>query len=122
MLKPLEDSLEARDNIHSIIRNSGTNQDGRTNGITFPSQESQAALIRSVYLSAGLNPSETKYPEAHGTGTSAGDPVEAGAIGTIMGSNRPKDDPLIVGSVKTNIGHLEAASGIAGMIKTILLL
>ncbi|KAL9595199.1 MAG: hypothetical protein Q9219_006593 [cf. Caloplaca sp. 3 TL-2023] len=122
ILKPLHDAVRDGDNIRAVIRNTGANQDGRTNGITFPSCDAQANLIKSVYEGAGLDPSETDYVEAHGTGTSAGDPVEAEAIARSLAANRPPDRPLIVGSVKSNIGHLEAASGLAAMVKTILAL
>ena len=119
MLKPLDHAIRDGDNIRAIIRNTGANQDGKTNGITFPSKESQANLMRSVYQTAGLDPSETAYVEAHGTGTAAGDPVEAEAISSVFTVKRAIDNPLHVGSVKTNIGHLEAASGLAAMVKTI---
>lgn len=102
-----------------MIRNTGANQDGKTNGITFPSTEAQANLIRSVYHSVDLDPIETDYVEAHGTGTAAGDPVEAKAIASVFTGKRTADNPLLVGSVKSNIGHLEAASGLAAIVKTI---
>ena len=119
VLKPLDLAISDGDNIRAIIRNTGTNQDGKTNGITFPSMEAQARLMRSVYQGAGLDPIETGYVEAHGTGTAAGDPVEAEAIASVFSVNRALEHPLPVGSVKTNIGHLEAASGLAAMVKTI---
>ena len=122
VLKPLQDALDAGDHIWTVIRNTGINQDGKTNGITMPNQEAQAELIQSVYQSAGIDPAETCYVEAHGTGTAAGDPVEAGAIATAMASKRSPDKPLIVGSIKTNIGHSEAASGLAGLIKAAMIL
>ncbi|MCJ1466203.1 hypothetical protein MMC07_004822 [Pseudocyphellaria aurata] len=122
ILKPLQDAIEDGDHIHAIIRNSGINQDGKTAGITVPNQKSQEDLIRSVYNAAGLDVRETNYVEAHGTGTSAGDPVEAGAIANTMAFGRNPDDPLLVGCVKTNIGHLEAGSGLAGIVKTALML
>ena len=116
ILKPLEDAIKAGDTIRAIIRNTGINQDGRTNGITMPSKEAQEALIRSTYAAAGLDPLDTGYAEAHGTGTAVGDPLEASAIADGLASGRPLDDPLIIGSVKTNIGHMEAASGNASPI------
>lgn len=119
VLKPLDAAIRDRDNIRAIIRNSGSNQDGKTNGITFPSGEAQADLMRSVYQSAGLDPLDTSYVEAHGTGTAAGDPVEAQAIASVFAERREIDNPLYVGSVKTNIGHLEAASGLAAIVKTV---
>lgn len=98
------------------------NSDGRTTGITLPSREAQENLIRSVYKKAGLDPRDTGYFEAHGTGTQAGDPIELSAIQNVFGPGRHKHNPLIVGSVKTNIGHLEGASGLAGVIKAVLCL
>lgn len=122
ILKPLNKAVHDGDNIRAIIRNTGVNQDGKTAGITFPSCDAQASLIKSVYNAAGIDPLETDYVEAHGTGTAAGDPVEAEAIARSLTKNRPDGHPLIVGSVKSNIGHLEAASGLAAMVKTILAL
>ena len=116
ILKPLQNAIDAGDTIRAVIRNTGMNQDGKTNGITLPSKDAQEDLIRSVYEAAGLDPLDTSYVEAHGTGTKVGDPIEAEAISCAMATGRPS--PLIIGSVKTNIGHLEAASGLAGVIKT----
>ena len=96
------------------------NQDGKTPGITFPSAAAQASLAEKVYAQAGLDPMETTYVETHGTGTQAGDPVEASALYSTFGKSR--SDPLRIGSVKTNVGHLEGASGVTGLIKTILML
>ncbi len=122
VLKPLEDAIKDRDHIHAVIRHTGTNQDGRTSGPTMPSPEAQERLIRSVYSQAGLDPLDTDYVEAHGTGTAVGDPIEAQVIARSLAQNRPDDKPLYVGSVKSNIGHLEAASGLAGIIKASLIL
>lgn len=119
VLKSLDDAIRDGDGIRAIIRNTGVNQDGKTNGITFPSCDAQAQLIEDVYKAVGLDPAQTAYVEAHGTGTAAGDPVEAEAIARTLAKNRPHDDPLLVGSVKTNVGHLEAASGLTGLVKTI---
>ena len=121
LLKPLDAAIRDGNNIRAVIRNTGVNQDGKTNGITFPSCEAQTELMKSVYKSAGLRPDETAYVEAHGTGTAVGDPIEAEAIFKtfVQDQDRPSDKPLIVGSVKTNIGHLEAASGLAALVKTI---
>jgi acyl transferase domain-containing protein len=105
-----------------VIRNSGTNQDGKTNGITLPSGQAQVGLIDSLYRSAGLDPVDTTMVEAHGTGTAAGDPIEAASLSKLFSVGRSGDDPLKVGSIKSNIGHLEGGSGIAGVIKTILML
>ncbi|KAH9897328.1 putative polyketide synthase [Xylariomycetidae sp. FL2044] len=121
ILKPLDAALRDGDPIRAVIRNSVVNQDGRTQGITLPSRQAQEVLIRSAYDSAGIDPATTGYFEAHGTGTAAGDPLEAGAIATVLGAGRPADDPIIIGSIKTNIGHLEGASGIAGLIKAALI-
>jgi acyl transferase domain-containing protein len=118
----LADALRDGDSIRAVIRNSGINQDGKTSGITLPSGEAQSSLIASVYKSAGLNPLETTYVEAHGTGTPAGDPIEASALSKVFSPGRPQDRPLHVGSIKTNIGHLEGASGLAGVIKAVLML
>lgn len=122
ILKPLKNAVRDGDNIRAIIRNTGMNQDGKTAGLTFPSSDAQASLIKSVYDAAGIDPLDTDYVEAHGTGTAAGDPVEAEAIAQSMTRDRPLGNPLFVGSVKTNIGHLEAASGLAAMVKTIMAL
>ncbi|KAL8631914.1 hypothetical protein Q9189_002390 [Teloschistes chrysophthalmus] len=119
VLKTLDDAIRDGDSIRAVIRNTGINQDGKTNGITFPSLDAQAQLIEDVYKAVGLDPAQTAYVEAHGTGTAAGDPVEAEAIARTLAINRARDDPLLVGSVKTNVGHLEAASGLTGLVKTI---
>lgn len=104
--------------IRSIIRGSAINHDGAKDGITMPNSKAQEALIRRTYKNAGLDTNDTQYFEAHGTGTQAGDPRETRAIGAVFAPNRP--GPLHVGSVKTNIGHLEGASGLAAVIKTVL--
>ena len=119
MLKPLDHAIRDGDNIRAIIRNTGANQDGKTNEITFPSKEAQATLMKKAYQSAGLDPIATGYVEAYGTGIVAGDPVEAEAIASVFTVNRAIESPVHVGSVKTNIGHLEAASGLAALVKTI---
>ncbi|KAH6683357.1 fatty acid synthase S-acetyltransferase [Halenospora varia] len=121
VLKALAPAIK-NDTIRAVIRNTGTNQDGRTPGITQPSSEAQEALIRETYQKAGLDMSTTDYFEAHGTGTSVGDPLELKAIYSAFKDTRPTDQPLLIGAVKSNIGHLEGASGIAGLIKTILTL
>lgn len=119
VVKRLTDALADGDPIRAVIRETFLNQDGKTETITSPSQEAQEALIRECYRRAGLDPCDTQYFEAHGTGTPKGDPIEARAIASVFGSqNRP--DRLRIGSVKTNIGHTEAASGLAGLIKVIL--
>ena len=108
------------DPIRAIVRGTAVNHDGKKQGITLPSSEAQEELIRRTYKNAGLNPADTQYFEAHGTGTAAGDPREARAIGAVFAPGRTT--PLYVGSVKTNIGHLEGASGLAGIIKATLAL
>ncbi|KAL8865550.1 MAG: hypothetical protein Q9198_009268, partial [Flavoplaca austrocitrina] len=120
IVKPLDAALKNNDVIRAVIRNTGVNQDGNTPGITLPSTSAQEALIRQTYAGAGLPLNETSFFEAHGTGTPAGDPLEARALGATFGKVRPPGDPLLVGSIKTNIGHLEGAAGLAAVIKTIL--
>lgn len=102
--------------------NTGLNQDGRTPGITMPNGAAQEALIRKVYEDAGADPSECGFVEAHGTGTKVGDPIEATAIHNVLGKGRSARDPLFIGSIKSNIGHLEAASGIVAVIKAAMML
>nr|ALQ32842.1 putative polyketide synthase [Fusarium euwallaceae] len=120
VLKRLDDALQDGDPIRAVIRNTGVNQDGKTNGITYPSAESQEMLTRAVYDQAGLDPKETAYVEAHGTGTIAGDKIELGAVQKVFCPN--KNSELYVGSVKANMGHLECTSGLAAVIKTALIL
>lgn len=120
LLKPLSAAQRDGDDIHALILGTGTNSDGRTPGLSFPSMQSQADLLREVYARAGVRPEELAFVEAHGTGTAAGDPVEATALGTVLG--RARAEPLPIGSVKTNLGHLEPASGLAGLLKAVLAL
>ncbi|MWC28973.1 type I polyketide synthase [Paenibacillus sp. MMS18-CY102] len=121
VLKPLSQALADGDPIHALIRGTAVNQDGSSAGITVPRGEAQEALMREAYERAGVDPSEVQYVEAHGTGTAVGDPIEAAAIGHVISSgSRPDGQPCYIGSVKTNIGHLEAAAGIAGLIKTVM--
>ncbi|RMJ15894.1 hypothetical protein CDV36_004437 [Fusarium kuroshium] len=122
LLKPLDQALKDNDKIRSVIVNTGTNQDGKTVGISTPSGEAQERLMRDVYARAGINPEEVGFIEAHGTGTKVGDPIEAGALSRVFGNGRTKRFPLYIGSVKTNVGHLENASGIASIIKATLML
>jgi acyl transferase domain-containing protein len=117
IIKRLDDALRDGDPIRGIIRGSAVNQDGKTETITTPSQEAQEELIRLCYHRAGLDLAETTYFEAHGTGTPTGDPIEARAIASVFKDTRPSDEPLRIGSVKTNIGHCETASGLASIIK-----
>jgi phthiocerol/phenolphthiocerol synthesis type-I polyketide synthase C len=118
VLKPLGSALAAGDPIRAVIRGTGVNSDGRTTGLSLPNREAQAALLDSIYTRFGLDPADLGYVEAHGTGTRAGDPIEAGALGEILGARRSA--PLTIGSIKTNIGHLEAGSGMAGLLKATL--
>ncbi|KAE8386092.1 hypothetical protein BDV23DRAFT_187650 [Aspergillus alliaceus] len=122
VLKPLHMAMRDGDPIRAVIRGTGVNSDGRTAGITLPNGDAQEALIREVYRNAKLDPVDTGYFEAHGTGTQAGDPMEAGAIHRVFTANCKRSQPLYVGSIKTNIGHLEGASGLAGVVKAILCL
>ena len=122
LLKPLADALADHDPIYCVIRGSAVNNDGASNGLTAPCAEAQAAMLRDAYAAAGVEPGAVQYVEAHGTGTGLGDPTEARALGRVMGNNRDPARPLLVGSVKTNIGHLEAAAGVTGLIKTALAL
>lgn len=122
IVKRLSDALQNNDTIRAIIRNTSSNQDGRTPGITQPNGDSQAALIRQAYQQAGLDMAPTRFFEAHGTGTPVGDPIEANAIGTAFCQYRSSQDPLYIGAVKANIGHLEGCSGLAGVIKAILVI
>jgi acyl transferase domain-containing protein/NAD(P)-dependent dehydrogenase (short-subunit alcohol dehydrogenase family)/acyl carrier protein/SAM-dependent methyltransferase len=120
VLKRLADALQDGDHVHAIIRGSAVNQDGRSGGLTVPSRHAQETVIREALADAQIDPAEITYVEAHGTGTSLGDPIEVHALISALCAERPADRPLYLGSVKTNIGHLEAASGIAGFIKTVL--
>ncbi len=121
-LKRLSDALEDGDRILAIIRGSAINQDGRSSGLTVPSLGAQQAVLRQALAHGGVKPEEIGYVEAHGTGTALGDPIEARALASVLGVGRTKDNPLVVGSVKANLGHLESAAGIAGLIKTVLAL
>ncbi|WP_183559346.1 type I polyketide synthase [Mucilaginibacter sp. SP1R1] len=122
VLKRLEDALAAGDHILGTIIGSSVNQDGRTNGITLPNPESQMAVMRNACKWAGINPGDVSYVEAHGTGTFSGDPIEAKAIGTVFCLEVEREKTLWIGSCKSNIGHTESASGVAGLIKTVLCL
>jgi len=120
ILKPLAAALAAGDPIKAVILATGVNSDGRTNGVSMPNVAAQEALLRRVYARAAVDPGAVDYVEAHGTGTNVGDPVECTALGTVMGAARPDGRPCLVGSGKTNIGHLESAAGVAGLIKVVL--
>lgn len=125
IIKRLSDALAANDPIRAVIRETALNQDGKTDTITTPSGAAQVELMRECYRRAGLDPRGTQYFEAHGTGTPTGDPIEAGAMGAIFGGGEGRDDEahfLRIGSVKTNVGHTEAASGLAAVVKGVLCL
>ncbi|WP_018602684.1 type I polyketide synthase [Mycobacterium sp. 155] len=120
VIKRLEDAIRDGDRIRAVIRGSAINQDGASGGLTVPNGVAQQRVIADALKRANLEPSDVGYLEAHGTGTSLGDPIEAQAAGAVLGTGREPDRPLLIGSAKTNIGHLEAAAGIAGVIKVIL--
>ena len=121
-LMPLSAAIAQGHPVYAVIRGTATNQDGRTSGLSLPSTVAQEALVREACAQAGVEPGELAYVEAHGTGTAAGDPIEFAALAATVGANRRSPSPCVIGSVKTNIGHLEAGSGIAGLIKTALAL
>ncbi|OKH26445.1 type I polyketide synthase [Chroogloeocystis siderophila] len=120
VLKRLSDALRDGDNTLAIIRGTAVNQDGLSNGLTAPNGPSQQAVIYQALKNAGVSPAQVSYVEAHGTGTSLGDPIEVKSLKAVLMQNRKPDQPCWIASVKTNIGHLEAASGIAGVIKLVL--
>ncbi|MBF0310664.1 MAG: type I polyketide synthase, partial [Magnetococcales bacterium] len=122
LLKPLQAALADGDAIQAVIRASGVNQDGRTPGITLPNPEAQVALMEAVYRKAGLDPGQVAFVEAHGTGTRAGDAAELSALSRVFGVKRPASAPCLLGAVKANLGHLEAAAGVVGLIKALLVL
>ena len=122
LLKPLERALADGNRILAVVAGTGVNSDGRKSGLTVPSHEAQAALLREVYSRAGIAPADIDYFEAHGTGTAVGDPLETRAIGEALGRHRSPESPLPIGSIKGNIGHLEAAAGMAGLFKALYVL
>jgi 1-acyl-sn-glycerol-3-phosphate acyltransferase len=122
ILKPLAKARADRDRIYAVVRGSAINQDGHTVGMTVPSDHAQQTLIREALRDAGVDHTAMQYVEAHGTGTRVGDPIEASAIGHVLSTGRPSSRPCLLGSVKTNIGHLEAAAGVAGFVKVALAL
>jgi acyl transferase domain-containing protein len=122
LLKPLRQAIDNGDHIYAVVRGTAVNQDGRTPGLTVPSQLAQEALIHQACQRAGVHPSDISYVEAHGTGTSVGDPIEANAIGNVIGRAKGRQQACTFGSVKTNIGHLEAGAGITSFIKVALAL
>lgn len=122
VLRRLSDALAAADPILAVVRGTAINQDGRSSGLTAPNGQAQQAVIRRALADARATAAEIGYVETHGTGTSLGDPIEVQALARVLGEGRAADNPVRLGAVKTNIGHLEAAAGIAGLLKTVLAL
>jgi acyl transferase domain-containing protein/NADPH:quinone reductase-like Zn-dependent oxidoreductase/acyl carrier protein len=122
LLKPLAAAERDGDRVLGVILASGVNQDGRTMGLSMPNGDAQEKLLRKVYSKCAVRPEDVFYVEAHGTGTAVGDPIECGALGRVLGTPRADGSRCLIGSVKSNIGHLEAASGIAGLTKVLLML
>lgn len=122
VLKRVEDARRDGDAILAVIAGSAVNHDGRSNGLIAPSQDAQADVLRRAYKDAGIDPRNVDYIEAHGTGTVLGDPIEAEALGRVVGRGRPADRPALLGAIKSNIGHLESAAGAASMAKVVLAL
>jgi phthiocerol/phenolphthiocerol synthesis type-I polyketide synthase C len=122
VLKRLANAVRDGDRILALVRGSAVNHDGKSAGLTVPNAAAQQAVIRAALSNGGVHPSQVGYVEAHGTGTPLGDPIEIRSLWSVLGQGRGPDAPLVVGSVKTNVGHLEAAAGAAGLIKTILAL
>src|SRR5262249_45281019 len=122
VLKSRAQAIADGDRIYALIRGSAVNQDGRTLALTSPSRAAQEAMLKAAYESAGVSPAQVDYIEAHGTATAVGDVVEVAALSTVLRPDRPADRKCLIGSVKTNIGHLECVAGLAGVIKTVLAL
>ncbi|WP_443072525.1 SDR family NAD(P)-dependent oxidoreductase [Streptomyces sp. NBC_01485] len=120
LLKPLAAALADGDRVYCVIRGSAANNDGATDSLTVPSAQGQADVVRAACHNAGVERADIQYVELHGTGTRVGDPVEAAALGAALGVGRPAESPLLIGSAKTNVGHLEGAAGIVGLLKTAL--
>lgn len=120
VLKRLGDALRDGNRVLAVVRGSAVNSDGRSNGLLAPNPAAQMAVLRAAYASAALAPQEVDFVETHGTGTLLGDPIEARALGTVLGRGRKPESPLLLGAVKSNLGHLEAAAGMAGFIKSVL--
>ncbi|CDO87828.1 sulfolipid-1 biosynthesis phthioceranic/hydroxyphthioceranic acid synthase [Mycobacterium triplex] len=120
ILKRVSDAVRDGDRVLAVLRGSAVNQDGRSNGLMAPNPAAQMAVLRAACANAGVAPHQVDYVETHGTGTLLGDPIEARALGTVLGRGRPADGPLLIGAVKSNMGHLEGAAGIAGLIKAVL--
>jgi polyketide synthase 13 len=122
VLKRVDDARRDGDQILAVISGSAVNHDGRSSGLLIPNPDAQADVLRRAYKDAGINPRTVDYIEAHGTGTILGDPIEAEALGRVVGKGRPADKPALLGAVKTNIGHLESAAGVASLAKVVLAL
>ncbi|MEM9275416.1 MAG: beta-ketoacyl synthase N-terminal-like domain-containing protein, partial [Cyanobacteria bacterium P01_F01_bin.143] len=122
VLKRISDAIADGDNVLAVIRGSAANHDGKSNGLTAPNGSAQEALLKQALIKARVKPNQIQYVEAHGTGTSLGDPIEVLALGKVLGRDRSSDELLHIGSVKTNFGHLEAAAGVASLIKVVLAL
>ncbi|MEU6139747.1 type I polyketide synthase [Streptomyces sp. NPDC047081] len=122
LLKRLSDAERDGDRVLAVVRATAVNSDGRSNGLLAPNPAAQQALLSTAYARAGADPAHVDYVEAHGTGTPLGDPIEAGALSAVLGADRDPDQPLLLGSVKGNLGHLESAAGVAGLVKTVLAL
>ncbi|BAY95609.1 MULTISPECIES: type I polyketide synthase [unclassified Tolypothrix] len=120
VLKRLSDAMADGDNVLAVIRGSAVNHDGPSSGLTVPNQMAQKEVIQQALQNARVEPHQVSYVEAHGTGTSLGDPIELESLAAVYGKNRPINQPLVVGSVKTNFGHLEAAAGVCGLMKVVL--
>ncbi|MEV1318853.1 type I polyketide synthase [Micromonospora arborensis] len=120
VLKPLSRAQADGDPIYCVIQGGATNSDGATEGLTVPSREFQEDVLRRAYRNAGVEPADVQYVELHGTGTPLGDPIEAEALGAVLGVSRRDGTALVVGSVKTNVGHLEGAAGVTGLLKAAL--
>jgi acyl transferase domain-containing protein/acyl-CoA synthetase (AMP-forming)/AMP-acid ligase II/acyl carrier protein/NAD(P)-dependent dehydrogenase (short-subunit alcohol dehydrogenase family) len=120
VLKRLSDAVADGDRVLAVLRGSAINHDGQSNGLTAPNGIAQEGVIRRALSDAGIRPAQVSYLEAHGTGTPLGDPIEIVAAGAVLGKNRDSSKPLSIGSVKTNIGHLESAAGVAGLMKVVL--
>lgn len=119
VLKRLEDAEADGDEILAVLKGSAVNSDGHSNGLTAPNPEAQEDVLRRAYADAGVAPEDVDYVEAHGTGTILGDPIEASALGRVLGTGRGMESPVLLGSAKTNIGHSESAAGVVGLIKVI---
>ncbi len=120
VLKRVDDARRDGDQILAVIAGSSINHDGRSNGLIAPNQDAQAEVLRRAYKDAGIDPRTVDYIEAHGTGTVLGDPIEAEALGRVVGRGRPADRPALLGAIKTNVGHMESAAGVAAMAKVVL--